>query len=99
MTELAQLLGRFIRERGGYFPTHDKATFDWLEQKAKEVESLVRSQRPTYKVGDKVEILDLFGDPHIVKVTSIETSGEHKMYYTESGTWFGDGTVSRLINK
>ena len=97
MTELAQLLGNIIRERGGYFPMNDKVTYDWLEQKAKEVENLVRTTIPQYKVGDKVEIFDLFGDPHIVKVTSIETSGKHKMYYTESGSWFGDGTVSRLI--
>ena len=98
MTALAQLLGRLIRERGGYFPTNDKATYDWLEQKVREVEKLVRATIPQYKVGDKVEILDLFGDPHIVKVTKVEeTSNGHKRYYTDQASCFGDGTVSRLI--
>lgn len=98
MTQLAQLLGNIIRERGGYFPTNDKASFDWLEAKAKEVENLVRVTIPEYKVGDKVEILDLFGDPHIVKVTKVEeTSNGHKRYYTDQASCFGDGTVSRLI--
>lgn len=94
MTQLAKLLANIIRERGGYLPSHD----DWLEQKAKEVESLVRATIPQYKVGDKVEILDLFGDPHIVKVTKVEeTSNGHKRYYTDRASCFGDGSVSRLI--
>ena len=94
MTELAQLLGRLIREKGGILPSHD----NWLEAKANEIENLVRATIPQYKVGDKVEILDLFGDPHIVKVTKVEeTSNGHKRYYTDQASCFGDGTVSRLI--
>ena len=98
MTQLAELLARIIRARGGYFSANDKAASDWLEAKAKEVESLVRATTPQYKVGDKVEILDLFGGPHIVKVTKVEeTSNGHKRYYTDQASCFGDGTVSRLI--
>ena len=41
MTQLAELLASIIRERGGYFPTHYKETFNWLEEKAKEVRKMV----------------------------------------------------------
>lgn len=94
MTELAQLLGRLIRERGGYLPSHD----DWLEEKAEEIESLVRATAPQYKVGDIVELTMDFGVKHTVTITKIEkTFDGDKMYYTDCGTWFSDGTPSRLI--
>ena len=41
MTQLAELLARIIRERGGYLSTYDKETFFWLEEKAKEVSKMV----------------------------------------------------------
>ena len=41
MTELAELLARIIRERGGYFSTNNKEAFNWLEEKAKEVRKMV----------------------------------------------------------
>lgn len=88
MTQLAQLLGRLIRERGGYFPTNDKATFDWLEEKAREIEELVRI--PKYKVGDIVETTDYFGGKHLVEVASIENDGKVLRYWTKDGTWFAD---------
>ena len=37
MTQLAQYLGRLIRERGGYLPSHDQ----WLEEKAEEIRKIV----------------------------------------------------------
>ena len=41
MTQLEELLARIIRERGGYFSTNNKETFNWLEEKAKEVRKMV----------------------------------------------------------
>ena len=41
MTQLAELLARIIRERGGYFSTNDEETFNWLEEKAKEIRKMV----------------------------------------------------------
>ena len=41
MTQLAELLAKIIRERGGYFSTNNKETFNWLEEKAKEVRKMV----------------------------------------------------------
>ena len=36
MTLLAQQLGKIIRERGGYLPSHD----NWLEEKANELRQM-----------------------------------------------------------
>ena len=40
MTELAQLLGRLIRERGGYLPSHD----NWLGEKANEIRKTINAE-------------------------------------------------------
>ena len=40
MTELAQLFGRLIRERGGYLPSHD----NWLEEKANEIRKMINAE-------------------------------------------------------
>ena len=37
MTHLAETLGKIIRERGGYLPSHD----DWLEEKANEIRKII----------------------------------------------------------
>lgn len=41
MTQLAELLARIIREKGGYFSIHNKECEKWFEEKASEIRKMV----------------------------------------------------------